>query len=212
MIATYNEPTKRPTGAVLRHPGGYFKVNARAKVNKENGFTLFDLMITLAILAMVFTFAVPGMTSAVEKRNATSVAENIYSQIQMARSESIARSQPVFMNLSAGSNWALGFSTDQACDPTDDDPACTLPDTDGNNAISHRVTVNDHPDISVATTANQITFMPQRGTATAATINITSAGSVGYVMTVNVGLLGQVSLCSSDTDPSKYVRLYRACN
>jgi len=181
-------------------------------MKRQRGFTLFDLMIAVAILAMIFTFAVPAMTNGVEKRNTTSVAENIYSQIQMARSESIARSQPVFMNLSAGADWAIGFSTDQNCDPTDDDPACTLPDTDGNNAITHRVTFSDHPNITVATTANQITFMPQRGTATAATINITSSGSVGYVMTVNVGLLGQVSLCSSNTDLSKYVTGYRACN
>ncbi len=181
-------------------------------MKRQRGFTLLDLMIAMAILAIVFTFAMPAMTNGVEKRNTTSVAENIYSQIQMARSESIARSQPVFMNISAGADWALGFSTDQTCDPTDNDPACTLPDTDGNNAITHRVTFSDHPKIILATTANQITFMPQRGTATAATINITSSGSVGYVMTVNVGLLGQVSLCSSNTDPSKYVRGYRACN
>ena len=69
----------------------------------------------------------------------------------------------------------------------------------------------DHNTINLATTNNQIEFLPQRGTATATTINLTSTGSKGYVMTVNVMPLGQISLCSSSVDPVKYVTSYRAC-
>jgi type IV fimbrial biogenesis protein FimT len=181
-------------------------------MTRQHGFTLFDLMITLAILSIILAFGIPSMRSAAEKRNTTAVAEDIYSQIQLARSEAIARSQLVFMNLAAGNEWAIGVSSDENCDPSDNVPACTLPDTDNNNPITHLVSFGDHDPVSLATTTNQITFEPQRGTATSATINITSSGTTGYVMTVNVGLLGQVSLCSSDADPSKYVTGYRACN
>ena len=73
----------------------------------QKGFTLLELMITIAVLAIAAAFAVPSMTRAVEKRNTISAAEAIYNQIQLARSESIARSQPVYMNVVAGTGWPI---------------------------------------------------------------------------------------------------------
>jgi len=179
---------------------------------RQKGFTLLELMITVAVLAIVITIAVPSMRSAAEKRRTTGAAEEIYSQLQLARSEAIARSQPVFMNISAGADWAIGVSNDAACDPSDNIPACILPDTTNNNPITHRFTSDDHRDVSIATTANQITFQSQRGTANGANIDITSTGDTGYVMSVVVGPLGQVSMCSSNADISKHVSGYRPCN
>ena len=181
-------------------------------MGKTSGFTLLELMIAIAILAIVTTVAIPAMQNAAEKRNTISAAEQLYSQLQLARSESVARTETLFMNISNGSDWAMGFSDDQNCDPTDNSPACTLPDLDGANAITHRVTFNDHNNVSLSSTSNQITFSPQRGTASSATITITSQGDYGYIMNVNVGVLGQISICSPNTDPTKYVSGYRVCS
>lgn len=177
----------------------------------QKGFSLLELMITMAVLAIAAAFAVPSMTSAIEKRNAISAAEAIYSQIQLARSESVARSQPVFMNVVAGTDWAIGFGSDQGCDPSDNSPACSLPDLNNNNPITHLLTSADSENVSVTTTANQISFTPQRGMVTAATINVSSQGRVGYDISINVGMLGQVSMCSPDADPTKHVTSYRPC-
>lgn len=177
----------------------------------QQGFTLLELMVTIAVLAILLAFGVPSMSNAIEKRNTIAAAEQIYSELQLARSEAIARSVPVYMNITGGANWAVGVSNDIACDPSDNAPACVLPDTTGNNPITHRFTLNDHPDVSIATTQGQITFQSQRGIATSATIDVTSTGDTGYVMSVVVGLLGQVSMCSSDADPSRYVLGYDAC-
>jgi Tfp pilus assembly protein FimT len=168
-------------------------------------------MITIAVLAIAAAVAVPSMAEAIEKRNTISAAEAIYSQIQLARSESIARSQPVFMNVVAGADWAIGFGNDQNCDPSDNNPACALPDLDNNNPITHLLTSADRANVSIATTANQIAFTPQRGMVTAVTIDITSQGRVGFDISISVGMLGQVSMCSSNADPSKHVASYRAC-
>ena len=177
----------------------------------QKGFTLLELMVTIAVLAIATAMAVPSMTQAFEKRDAISAAEAIYSQIQLARSESIARSQPVFMNVVAGAGWAIGFGSDQNCDPSDNSPACTLPDLDNNNPITHLLTSADASNVSVTTTTNQIAFTPQRGLVTATTINVTSQGRIGYGITINVGMLGQVSMCSADADPARYVTSYRPC-
>lgn len=170
-----------------------------------------DLMITVAVLAIIAAIGAPSMIEAAEKRDAMSAAEGIYSQIQLARSESIARSQQVFMNIVDGTDWALGFGSDQTCDPTDNAPACTLPDLDNNDPITHRLTFADLDNVSVAATTNQITFTPQRGMVTGTTISVTSQGRIGYAVTINVGMLGQVSICSPTADPARYVKSYRPC-
>ena len=179
----------------------------------QRGFTLLELLVTIAVLAIVLTIGVPSMATAIEKRRTIAAAEQIYSELQLARSETIARSEPLFMNIAGGANWAVGVSNNSLCDPSDDVPACVLPDagTVNNNPITHRFTFSDHPDVTLATTANQIAFQSQRGTATSADIDITSEGDVGYVMTVVVGALGQISICSSDADPAKYVSGYGSC-
>lgn len=188
--------------------------NMARDMTRQRGFTLLELIITIAVLAIVLSLAVPSMRSAAEKRRTIAAAEEIYSQLQLARSEAIARSEPVFMNIVGGANWSVGVSDNAACDPSDNAPACVLADNNAanSNPITHRFTFNDHPDIGVATTMNQIRFQSQRGIATAADIDITSTGDTGYVMSVLVGPLGQVSMCSEDTDLSKYVSGYRDCN
>lgn len=185
--------------------------NMGMDTTKQRGFTLLELMATIAVLAIVLSLAVPSMRSAAEKRSTVAAAEEIYSQLQLARSEAIARSQAVFMNIADGAAWAIGVSNDAACDPSDNVPACVLPDVANNNPITHRFTSIDHPGMSVATTSNQITFQSQRGVASAATIDITSTGNIGYVIRVAVAPLGQVSMCSPNADASKYVSGYRSC-
>lgn len=181
-------------------------------MDRERGFTLLELLMTVAVLAIIVSIAVPSMRSAAEKRRVIGAAEQIYSQLQLARSEAIARSAPVFMNIEAGANWAIGISDDPTCDPTDNAPACTLSDANGNNPITRVFTSNEHRDVSIAATQNQINFRSQRGTATGASINVISTGDTGYLMSVIVGPLGQVTMCSSNADASKYVSGYRPCN
>lgn len=178
----------------------------------QRGFSLLELLITITVLAIVTGIAVPSMQNAAEKRRTIAAAEEIYSQLQLARSEAISRSEPIYMNIAGGASWAIGISNDATCDPSDNDPACVLPDVTNNNPITHRFTVSDHSDVSIATTTNQITFQSQRGTATSATIDVTSTGDTGYVMSVVVGPLGQISICSADADPAKHVSGYNPCS
>lgn len=183
----------------------------KGRVQNEAGFTLIELMLAVTVLSLMLTIGVPMMFSAAEKRETISAAEEIYSQLQFARSESVSRSAQIFANIVEGGTWAIGISDDPNCDPSDNNPACDLPDLNGANAITNLFSSANYRDITVTTTANQITFSPQRATATAATIDIASTRNIGFAMRVVVSVLGQISVCSPNANPAIYVNDYRAC-
>jgi type IV fimbrial biogenesis protein FimT len=182
-----------------------------AGASAQRGFTVYELMITVAVLAVLLTVGVPSMLNAAEKRRTIAAAERVWSELQLARSASVAGSEQVFANIVGGNNWAFGISDNAACDPTDNSPACVLRDVATLNPITHIVAQADYPRVLLTTTAAQVTFSPQRATASIANINITSTDSVGYVMRVEVGMLGQISICSPAADPSTYIAGYRPC-
>ena len=178
---------------------------------KSQGFTLIELLITLAVLAIVVTVGIPSMREAFEKRRTVAAVERLFSELQTAKFESIARSQPVFVNIVPGADWAIGISNNALCDPSDNNPACTLPDMDGNNPITRIISANDFGTVTLGSTGNQITFLPQRGTATANTFSVTSTGNLGFAANIVVMPLGQMRICSQDDNPQSYLTAYRDC-
>jgi type IV fimbrial biogenesis protein FimT len=187
--------------------------------NAVKGFTLVELMITLVVLGLIATMAVPSMTSFFDKRRVIEAAEDLYANVQIARTEAIKRSDSVYMRFnSSGSTWQYGLSQNDLCDLTKTDPteasanACVLVVDDGDGTIDdgtatidsadtvlNRFTNADYTDVSMTLTSmpngnNQIEFLPNRGTAANATITLQSDD--GKQMRVIVGLLGQVRLCS----------------
>ena len=179
--------------------------------NSSRGFSLLELMLAVTVLSLALVMAVPSMTTMTERRQTIGAVERIYGELQLARSTAVAMSQPMFMNISAGNDSALGVSDNTLCDPVDNDPACSIPDVNDANAITHRYTVLDNDDVVVNADSAQVTFFSQRGTATPVNITVTSQGRTGYVVNIVVRPLGQVSICSPDTDPSVYLSSYRIC-
>jgi type IV fimbrial biogenesis protein FimT len=55
------------------------------------GFTLIELITTLAVLGITLSLAIPGMTSLIGKNAMTSRVNSVVAHLQMARSESIKR-------------------------------------------------------------------------------------------------------------------------
>ncbi|MDM3871262.1 GspH/FimT family pseudopilin [Porticoccus sp. W117] len=67
----------------------------RQKHPKQAGFTLIELMVTVAILAILVAVAVPAMTSFMNSNRLTAHTSALKQAIQYARSEAVAKNQNV---------------------------------------------------------------------------------------------------------------------
>lgn len=82
--------------------------------NRESGFTLIELMITIAILAIVLSAAFPSYRTFVANAQIRSTAESIRNGLQLARAEAIKRNAKVKFTIASAANdssWTVGCVT-----------------------------------------------------------------------------------------------------
>ena len=188
--------------------------------SRQAGLMLLELLTAVAVLAIVLGIGVPAMTSFFDSKRLIGAAEQVYSHLQQARLESIARSAPTFVNFSAdgSATWTYGFSHRDLCDLTQLVPtgvnACVIvvDDGDGNvdpgdgtvdtgDLLLTRFDQAAHTGVAMSIAAfssgdSQIDFDPIRGTATSGTVSLESPD--GRQLNVRIGLLGQIRICSPD--------------
>ena len=84
--------------------------------NTKQGFTLIELMITLAILAIVITMAVPAMGKLIATNRQQALLAQVYDAIQRARSTAVLHRQTIVLcgttdATTCSSDWAAGWLT-----------------------------------------------------------------------------------------------------
>ncbi len=88
----------------------------------QKGFTLIELMVALAVLAILLGIAVPAFSSMLRDSRVSTLADELQGALQLARSEAIKRRQSVVVcrrkpDESAcqnGTDWAGGWLVQQA--------------------------------------------------------------------------------------------------
>jgi len=190
--------------------------------SSHHGFTIIELMISLAVLAILTSLALPSYRSILEKRQVTSGAEQLAAFISSAQLESVKRNQFVAVNYKAASGaWCFGMragnnaSVDCDCTITDatNANACAL---DGTLKVFGSTSLN-YPgalqSVTISGSDNTLVFDPVRGlTQGAETAKLALLSDKGsYALDVEVVVTGRVKICSNK-DADKDVPGYKECS
>jgi type IV fimbrial biogenesis protein FimT len=182
----------------------------------QQGFSLIELMVTIAILSLLMMAAVPSFGNWVANARVRSVAEEVANGLRMAQSEAVRRNRPVafVMTNSApakgaapaanGKNWyvqALPLSSSgDAVDPSDYVQG-------GNYASQSGVTISSTNSVLCFASMGNVSGSVATAK-TALGVDCSAAGANTYVVArtgadrslkVTVGVGGQVRMC----DPAK---------
>jgi type IV fimbrial biogenesis protein FimT len=76
---------------------------------RQNGFTLIELMIIVAVLAVLAAIALPSFQSTIDRRHLVGAANNILADLHHARTEAIKRNQPIMFQFDADA-WCYGIA------------------------------------------------------------------------------------------------------
>lgn len=173
-------------------------MNTRAMLCQTHlGFTLVEAMVTLAILAILVTQAVPAFNQTMERQRITRAAESVLSDVRWARSEAIKRNRQVRLYFTTASPWgylicaATSLDTFGTCS-TDSTQTNRIKTVDGGNSFSATTLSSVAFDLS-GTAVSYTTFEPARGTnQQPGTINITTTN---YSANITVSALGRARIC-----------------
>ena len=163
---------------------------------QSSGFTTFELMVATLILGILATLTIPAISSYQEKRRLIGAAEEIYSQLQLARSEAIKQSLITYVNFSLtgtspSSTWDIGTSISSGCDPAIGGAHDCL--ISGTEKVIHSTRFKGVRMTRPGFNGPETHFQPTRGTARNGTVRLTSDN---YDIRVTVSTLGRIRIYS----------------
>jgi type IV fimbrial biogenesis protein FimT len=208
-----------PTQAPIRRDPS----NTGKGISTHRGFTVIELMISIAVLAIITSLALPSYRTILEKRQVTSGAEQLGAFLSSAQLESVKRNQFVAVNYQEnGGDWCLGMRAGDLaavdCDCTVTNPAaanaCAL---DGALKVFNSSSLN-YPEVLNSASAavgadGTLVYDPVRGLTQGfetVKLELQSVPEGNYALDVEVAVTGRVKICSNKV-ADKDVPGYKEC-
>ena len=173
-------------------------------MKKHSGFTLIELMVTLAVAVILAVIAVPGFRTIIQNNRATTQANDLLTAMTLARSEAIKRGSnvsvcsvadpiPSPIVCAASNDWATGWIVF-----TDD--GATAGDFDTGTDTLLRVWEPVSSGTTLAGNANNVQYLASGLTTAAAniTFTLTAADCTGNnVQTIGINPTGRGHIATS---------------
>jgi type IV fimbrial biogenesis protein FimT len=133
---------------------------------RSTGFTLIEMMVTIAVLALLLTFGLPGMNTWLQNVQIRSAAEGMASGLQAARAEALRRNDLVRFQLvdslangcalkADGTSWVVTLGNIDATG------ACDAPESDtgaGLKILQKRSGAEGSPNAVINASAQSVLF------------------------------------------------------
>lgn len=177
-----------------------------ARRRTERGFTLLELMATVAIAAIVTTVAVPAVHGWLEQQRLAGVAGELSRDLRQARADALMRAEGVRFTLQQDDHGQACYllHTGGAAECRCGAPG--LAHCDGEGEVLKVVRFAAEQGLALQSSTGSILFSAEHGTATpTATLNLQDTR--GHTVRHIVNLMGRVRSCS----PQSAVPGYRAC-
>lgn len=159
----------------------------------EKGFSLVELVITVGIILIVLSIAVPSFQESIETEQLKEASESLASDIQFARSEAIKKNADVFVAFREGDNWCYGLNDAATCDCNEVN-ACKI------SGVEKVVKASSFPSVTFEMTGFGLDTGDTRLEGTRGTAS--RSGTIRFAkgtnaIQVEVNVLGRVRVCSS---------------
>jgi type IV fimbrial biogenesis protein FimT len=86
------------------------------RTSGNRGFTLVEMLVTLAIFAVLLMVAIPSMRPFLQSQSVKNASMDLDATVALARSESIKRDATVNVTASNAADWALGWVVSQGAE------------------------------------------------------------------------------------------------
>lgn len=140
--------------------------NSAEYYSTEAGFTLVELMVALAIAAILISIAAPSFREAVDNNRVTSSANEFTASLALAKTEAVKRNgNAQVVPTAGGSDWGSGYKVGIDLNGDND-----FVDTVDGKAETLLKTVDDPSGVTVSSTMTKIEYNSMGGVTNAGTI------------------------------------------
>ncbi|SEG76938.1 GspH/FimT family pseudopilin [Marinobacterium lutimaris] len=173
------------------------RFTAKTISTRQQGVTFIELLISIAVLAILVALAAPYFGNYIERQRLVGATEALHGQIQQAKRAAISNNKTIFFNVTTGQAWVSVYG--------DQNP----PASQVNGEPVLTVSADEYPTIEVSNAGSNATVSFEKpGLGTAGTIvsdGLRIESPSAWQVVVSVSSVGQVEICSDD------VSQYPAC-